>query len=107
MKRKRIIIASCIIALFIISCYCYVSIGTKNAEKLMLEYLNETGYMKSEIKSIDVNHSFLNIFLSYNEWSIGVVYFDEPTSTYYYHIKNDNIVEGGVSGTTDKESLKH
>jgi hypothetical protein len=71
-----------------------------NAEKLVLEYLDERGYVQSEIQSIDVNHSSLNIILSYHEWSIAVVYVDEPTSIYYYHIKNKNIVEGGVSGTT-------
>ena len=73
----------------------------------MWEYLEEKGYMHTEIQSIDVNHSFLNIILSYNEWSIAVVYTDEPTSIYYYHIKNGSIVEDGVSGTTDKEDLKH
>ncbi len=107
MKRKGIVIALCIVAVIILSCFIYVLEGTKNADKLMLEYLEKEGYSQSEIQSIDVNHSFLNIILSYNEWSIAVVYTDEPTSIYYYHIKNGNIVEGGISGTTNKENLKH
>jgi hypothetical protein len=106
MKRKGIILTG-IVAVIILSCAIYVFAGTKKAEKLMWEYLDEKGYTTTEIKSIDVNHSFLNIILSYNEWNIAVVYSDEPTSIYSYHIKNDSIVEGGVSGTTNKEDLKH
>ncbi len=107
MKRKGLVIAICIAVVIILTCFIYIFAGTKNAEKLMLEYLDKKGYAQSEIQSIDVNHSFLNIILSYNEWSIEIVYADEPTSIYYYHIKNDNIVEGGVLGTNDKEDLKH
>ncbi len=106
MKRKGIILAG-IVVVIILSCAIYVFTGTKKAEKLMWEYLDEKGYTTTEIISIDVNHSFLNIILSYNEWNITVVYSDEPTSIYGYHIRNDNIVEGGVSGTTNKEDLKH
>lgn len=107
MKRKGIVITICIVAVIILSCSIHVYKGTKHADKLMWEYLENKGYSQSEIQSVDVNHSFLNIILSYNEWSIAVVYTDEPTSIYYYHIKNGNIVEGGISGTTDKEDLKH
>ncbi|MDD4729735.1 MAG: DUF3139 domain-containing protein [Dysgonamonadaceae bacterium] len=106
MKRKGIILAV-IMVVIILSCSIYVFAGTKKAEKLMWEYLDEKGYMTTEIQSIDVNHSFMNIILSYNEWNIAVVYSDEPTSIYSYHIKNSSIVESGVSGTTDKEDLKH
>ncbi|MCG8402093.1 MAG: DUF3139 domain-containing protein [Firmicutes bacterium] len=107
MERKVIVIALCIVAVIIFSCFIYVFEGTKNADKLMWEYLEKKGYSQSEIQSVDVSHSFLNIILSYNEWSIAVVYTDEPTSIYYYHIKNGNVVEGGISGTTDKEDFKH
>lgn len=47
------------------------------------------------------------IVLSYNEWTIEVVYEDEPTSVYKYTLRDGSIVESGVSGTTDKEDLKH
>ncbi len=43
----------------------------------------------------------------YNEWNIKVIFTDEPTSIYSYHIKDGSIVEGGVSGTTNKEDLNH
>lgn len=106
MKRKRLILGG-ILTTIILTCVIYVFAGTNKAQKLMWEYLDEKGYTQTEIQSIDVNHSFLNIILSYDEWKISVIYADEPTSIYYYGIKNDSIVEGGVSGTTDKEDLKH
>jgi len=55
MKRKGIVIALCIVAVIILSCFIYVFEGTKNANKLMLEYLVMEGYSQSEIQSIDVN----------------------------------------------------
>ncbi|HCR82836.1 MAG TPA: hypothetical protein DIW07_05385 [Lachnospiraceae bacterium] len=107
MKRKGIIIPVCVITVFIVSIAIYIFAGTKKAENLMWEYLDGKGYTQTEIQSIDVNHSFLNIILSYNEWNIKVIYTDEPTSIYSYHIKDGSIAEGGVSGTTNKEDLKH
>lgn len=107
MKRKGIIILVCIVAVIAVSCTIYVFAGTKKAENLMSEYLDVKGYTQTEIQSIDINHSFINMVLSYNEWNITVIYTDEPTSIYSYNMKDGNIIEGGVSGTTDKEDLKH
>ena len=107
MKRKGIMILVGIAALLILSYSIYVFAGTQNAKKLMREYLDNKGYNQAEIQNITVNHSFLNVILSYKEWNIHVIYADELTSIYSYYIKDGNIVEGGVSGTTSKEALKH
>jgi len=107
MKRKGITILLIVIVAFVVSCNIYVYTGTKKAEKLIWEYLDQKGYAPAEIQSIDINHSFLNVVLSYNEWNIVVIYTDESTSIYDYHMKDGNIIEGGVSGTTEKENLKH
>ena len=72
MKRKGIIILVCVITVIVISCSIYVFAGTKKAKKLIWEYLDGKGYTQTEIQSIDINHSFLNIILSYNEWNITV-----------------------------------
>ena len=106
-KRKGFYIPAITLITITLFCLTYVFVGTKKAEKLMWKYLDEKEYTQTEIQSIDVKHSFLNIILSYDEWQVAVVYTDEPTSIYYYRIKNDSIVEGGVSGTTDKKDLKH
>lgn len=85
----------------------YVIIGSSNVEKKAWDYLESKGYQEEKIQSLEVTHSFLNVILSYDEWKIKVVYADEPTSTYSYRIVDGKIVEGGVSGTIDKEDLKH
>ncbi len=107
MKNKNVVVAVCIVVFISLLCFTYVFAGKRNVENLMWEYLDVKGYTHSEIQSMDVSHSFLNILLSYNEWSIAVVYTDEPTSVYYYTVKDGSIAKSGVSGSTDKENLKH
>lgn len=107
MKRKGFYIAVGILAVIVLTCFIYVFTGTKNAEKLMREYLEDKGYATEEIQSIEVSHSFLNVILSYNEWSIRIRYADEPDAIYIYTVKNGHIKEAGVSGSVDKEDLKH
>lgn len=107
MKRKGIIISLCVIAFITISIIIYIIAGTKRAKNLMWEYLDKKGCSQTEIQSIDVSHSFFSKLLSYNEWNISIVYSDEPTSIYDYSVKDNAIVESGVSGTTEKDDLKH
>lgn len=107
MKRKGLYIIGSIIAVIVLGCSIYIYTGTKNTEKLMQRYLEDKGYSTEEIQSIEVNHSFQNLILSYNEWNIHVQYADEPEAIYIYTVKNGQIKEAGVSGTVDKEDLKH
>ncbi|MEG0912825.1 MAG: DUF3139 domain-containing protein [Oscillospiraceae bacterium] len=104
--KKNIIsiIVVCIVSVMMIG---YVVIGSNNIERKAWDYLKSKGYQTSKIQSLEVTHSFLNLILSYDEWQIKVVYIDEPTSVYSYRLVDDKIVDGGVSGTTDKEDLKH
>lgn len=108
MKKKSLIIICSVLIVIILSCFVYVSVGSQKAEKLMIQYLENKGYtIQKDIYDIDVRHSFLNIILSYNEWGINVKYNDEKEAIYIYTIKNGKIVEAGVSGTVEKEDLKH
>lgn len=107
MKKKALIVCCVLLAIMILGGFLYVGVGRNNIENKMWDYLKQENYSEAEIKSVEVNHSFANILLSYNEWVIEVVYEDEPTSVYKYTLKDGNIVESGVSGTTDKEDLKH
>lgn len=107
MKKKVIIVCCALLAFVILSGALYVGIGRNNIENKMWDYLKQENYSEADIKSIEVKHSFANIILSYNEWIIEVVYEDEPTSVYKYTLRDGNIVESGVSGSTDKEDLKH
>ena len=106
--KKKVITGCCILlVLIILGRFLYVGIGRSNLESKMWDYLKQENYTESDIQSIEVKHSFANILLSYNEWTIEVVYEDEPTSVYKYTLRDGSIVESGVSGTTDKEDLKH
>ena len=49
----------------------------------------------------------MNVLLSYNEWVISVVFEVEQESVYKYTLKDGEIVQSGVSGTTDVKDLKH
>jgi len=104
--RKNVIPIIVVCTLFLVMSG-NVIIGSNNIEKKAWNYLESKGYKTEEIQSLGVTHSFLNPILSYDEWTIKVVYVDEPTSVYSYRLVDDEIVEGGVSGTTDKEDLKH
>ena len=106
--KKKIITGCCILlALILLGGFLYVGIGRNNLENQMWGYLEQENYSETDIQSLEVKHSFVNILLSYNEWTIEVVYEDEPTSVYKYTLRDGSIVESGVSGTTDKEDLKH
>lgn len=107
MKKKIVIGLSILLVMIILGGFLYVGIGKTTIENKMWDYLTQENYSETDIQSIEAKHSFANILLSYNEWTIDVVYVDEPTSIYKYTLKNGNIVESGVSGTTDKEGLKH
>ena len=106
--KKKLMTGICIfLAVIILGSFLYVGIGKNTIENKMRDYLKQNNYSETDIQSIEVKHSFVNILLSYNEWTIDVVYEDEPTSVYSYTLKDGTIVESGVSGTTDKENLKH
>lgn len=104
--KKNIIPIIGVFTVFVVT-IGYVIIGSNIIEKKTWEYLESKGYQTSEIQSLEVTHSFLNFILSYDEWNVKVVYIDEPTSVYSYRLVDDKIVDGGISGTTDKEDLKH
>ena len=106
--KKKLMTGICIfLAVIILGSFLYVGIGKNTIENKMRDYLKQNNYSETDIQSIEVKHSFVNILLSYNEWTIDVIYEDEPTSVYSYTLKDGTIVESGVSGTTDKENLKH
>ena len=64
-------------------------------------------YKKNEIKSIKVSHSFFNKVLSYNEWTVRVIFNDEPNAYYYFTTKDKSITFVGVSGIPGGKDYKH
>lgn len=90
------------------SFYLYVLSGEKTRHEATLSYLKEDrGYKQNEINRVDVDHSFLSLLLSYQPWSIKVVFKDEPDAIYYYHYEDGVMSQGGLSGSTPDELYHH
>lgn len=106
-KKWRWICCGLLAAAICGTIFSYVSLGRNHVEDKMWEYLGKENYSQADIQSLEVSHSFMSILLSYDEWVVRVVYQDEPASVYFYTLKNGEIVGSGVSGSTDKEDLKH
>ena len=96
-----------IVAVIIICCMLYVHVGSKRIEQQMWQHLTEKGYHATDVQSVEIKHSFLNVILSYNEWTVRVVYRDEPDSFYLYTIKDGTLVESGRGGSIEDENFKH
>ncbi len=105
--KKTYKICSVLLATIVLCGILYVGIGSNRIENKAWDYLKENNYSVTDIKSLEVKHSFVNILLSYNEWIVDVVFEDEPDSVYKYTLRDGGIVQSGVLGTTDKEALKH
>ena len=81
MKKKTVFIVCGALLVAVILCVClYVGIRSNQMKNEMWDYLKANNYAETEIKSVDVKHSFMNALLSYNEWTVDVVFEDEPTS---------------------------
>lgn len=101
----------CVRFLLIIFLICslfaiYINAGKKLISCKTYEHISAEG-SKNAVASIEVRHSFLNIFLSYDEWIIRVIYKDEPNAIYFYTYKNRSIVATGVSGSSKYNDYKH
>ncbi len=105
--KKIMLTIGVLLAVSIVSVFLYVGLGSLHIENRTREQLKQENYTEADIRSINVRHSFANLLLSYNEWSIDVVFADEPTSVYHYTLRDGSIVQSGVSGTTEKEDLRH
>ncbi len=106
-RRKGLSVIIGLLIVIMLAGYICVIAGAKNVEKMMWEYLEAGGYRQEEIKSIKVYHSLLNPLFSHNRWTIRVSYADEPAAIYLYTVEDGRIKDAGVSGSVDKDNLKH
>lgn len=104
MKKKRVIIVSVVVILVAIAGIIYVWQGSEMVEVQTHSYLLDKGYTNVDIKTIDVDHSFVNLILSRNEWTSTVVFMDEPNVEYHFTRKKKAIVSAGVSGDSPKKN---
>ena len=69
-----------------------------------LEY---RGYTVQDVREITIEHSYLNRFLSYNEWRISVEFEKKPNILFWFTYRDNMIVFQGVSSEPmlDKEAV--
>ncbi|MEL3971046.1 DUF3139 domain-containing protein [Rossellomorea oryzaecorticis] len=107
-KVFLIVIASGILIFTYFSYTAYANTGEKGRYDVTLRYLTaEKEYAEHDISNIEVSHYLSNVVLSYEPWSIAVVFKDEPNAVYYYDYNNGVISQGGISGYTENEIYKH
>lgn len=105
--KKTLIIILIFIIVGSLTSFTYIYTSKININHKMKTYLKDKGYKDSEVKSTEVRHSFMNVVLSYNEWTISVIYNDEPNASYYYFYDKGSISQGGISGRTKNDVYKH
>ncbi|XXM73204.1 DUF3139 domain-containing protein [Lysinibacillus sphaericus] len=107
-KVFLIVIASGILIFTYFSYTAYAETGEKHRYDVTLRYLTaEKGYAEHDISKIEVSHYLSNVVLSYEPWSIAVVFKNEPNAIYYYDYNNGEISQGGISGYTENEIYRH
>ncbi|MEI5906907.1 hypothetical protein WAK64_07520 [Bacillus spongiae] len=107
-KTALLSIPLLIIFLASFSYFIYVYTGEKTRYDEVFRYLTvEKSYKDSDITKIEAEHSILDFILSYEPWSISVVFNDEPNAIYYYHYNKGEITQDGISGYTENEIFKH
>lgn len=106
MKKLKNITRAIIISIILIL-VSYPLIGKLYFKNETKNFLQEKGCEGSCIKNIKVHHSYLNLILSYDEWSILVEFKTEPDINYSFTPKNGEILFRSVADSRKtKEELK-
>ncbi|HWI50488.1 MAG TPA: hypothetical protein VNU45_19940 [Rummeliibacillus sp.] len=107
-RRSRIIITA-IVLLIVISTPIYFHFEKKERYEDTLDYLmNDREYYESDMQSITVKHSLSGIWLPHkNEWTIQVVFNDEPKARYYYNVIDGKVIQASWSGSTENDIYMH
>ena len=105
MKRKRVFISVMIVIVAIL--FLNVFVQQKFITTYTYTELEYRGYTAQEVKEIEINHSYLNRILGYNEWRISVEFEKIPDILFWFTYRDDKIVFQGVSSDPmlDKESI--
>ena len=108
MKKKKLLIIVVIILLVLIVGLCTnVFIQRKFIKTYTYTELENRGYTAQNVSKIKINHSYLNKFLSYNEWRISVEFEKKTNVLFWFTYRDNKIVFQGVSSEPmlDKESI--
>ena len=107
--KKSIIPTIAIVLLVMAVFFLYIDFGKQQKYEDTLDYLmNNQEYYESDMKSIIVKYSVSGIWQSHiNEWTIQVVFNDEPKARYYYHVNGGKIIQSSYAGTTENDFFMH
>ncbi|RPJ94028.1 DUF3139 domain-containing protein [Rummeliibacillus sp. TYF005] len=108
-KGLMLFITAAIVLIIILAFTIYVHFGKQQIYDEALDYLMvNQEYYKSDMKSITVEHSIPGIFLSHkNEWTVKVVFNDEPKARYFYNVSKGKVFQTGWSGSTENDLYLH
>ena len=105
MKRKRILIT--VVIVIVAALFLNVFVQQKFITTYTYTELEYRGYTTQDVKEIEIEHSYLNRILGYNEWRISVEFENIPDILFWFTYRDGKIVFQGVSSDPllDKESI--
>ncbi len=73
---------------------------TDSVESKTYQYLETKGYTQEDIKTVEIDHSYLNKILGYNEWRIYVVFKADPDIVFAFTYRENNIIKQGIKSNS-------
>lgn len=105
-KRKKALIAGLVVLAVIVSAF---SLNVFVMQKFIKTYtyteLEYRGYTAQDVRKIEIEHSYLNRLLGYDEWIISVEFKKVPDILFRFTYQDDKVIFQGVSSepVLDKE----
>ena len=96
MKKKGMIIIATVLLLVILGFALYPGIKRGAVQKAAENYVVSQGYSVESIKETEVEHSYLNKALGFEEWRIFTVFEKEPDVAFCFSYRNGEILFHGV-----------
>ncbi|MGG0655421.1 hypothetical protein [Rummeliibacillus pycnus] len=107
--KRKIKIITAIVLLIVIATPIYFHYKKIEKYEDTLDYLmNDREYYESDMESITVKHTLSGIWLPYkNEWTVQVVFNDEPKAKYFYNVIDGRVIQISWSGSTENNIYMH
>ena len=96
MKKKGMIIIAAVLFLVVFWAALYPVMKRGSVQKAVEDYIVAQGYPVESIKDTEVEHSYLNKALGFDEWRIFSVFEKEPDVAFCFSYRNGEILFHGV-----------
>ena len=106
-RKKALIISVAVLVVIVFALSLNVFIKQRFIKTYTYTELEYRGYTAQDVSEIKIKHSYLNRFLSYNEWIISVEFKRKPDILFRFTYRDDKIIFEGVSSDPmfDKEEI--